>query len=229
MTTIFTPCRKMADLITDCHKIILLLPRFGIKLGFGDKSVHEVCRQYGVNENLFLIICNVYAVHDYQIEPEMLISVPIDELISYLRLSHRYYLQERVPHIEQHLYHLADSENEKARVVLKRFFTDYKEEVVGHFEFEEKTVFPYAESLTKRDRGSQNFSILSYEKNHSNIEDKLDDLTSIIIKYLPGDTLPEERTSVLFDLFQLSSDLRLHNKLEEHLFVPLVEKIENNK
>ncbi|MEG1580626.1 MAG: hemerythrin domain-containing protein [Bacteroidaceae bacterium] len=227
MTNIFTSNRKMADLIVECHKVILLLPRFGIEFGFGDKSVREVCASCSVDEQLFLVVCNIYAHSDYLPENECIESLPLNQLIQYLRLSHHYYRSQRLPHIEQHLHHLADGCTAKTGRVLRRFFYDYKEEVVKQFCYEEQIVYPYAELLLKR-QGNKDFSIHQYEEHHSNIEDKLDDLKNIIIKYLPGNSLPEERTSMLFDLFQLSADLRLHNKIEEQLLVPMVKQLEQN-
>ena len=59
-----------------------------------------------------------------------------------------------------------------------------------------------------------------------NIEDKLGDLTNIILKYLPGDIMPKERISLLFDIFQLSSDLNTHAVIEDKILIPFVETLE---
>jgi regulator of cell morphogenesis and NO signaling len=40
---------KMRDLVKDNSALILVMGRFGISLGFGDKSVREVCRMHHVN------------------------------------------------------------------------------------------------------------------------------------------------------------------------------------
>ncbi len=49
---------KMRDLVSNNSSLILVMGRFGISLGFGDKSVREVCRAHGVDENTFLEVVN---------------------------------------------------------------------------------------------------------------------------------------------------------------------------
>lgn len=218
---------KMADVLVANNDTILILPRFGIKLGFGEKSVSEVCAAVGVDEELFLMVANIYSSSDYMPRETMLSVAQFHGLISYLLLSHTYYLTDRIPHIEQHLHHLADSYPKTQKEALIRFFDEYKNEIVSHFLFEENEVFPYVEQLLLGKKISS-FNILQFETNHTNIEDKLGDLTNIIIKYLPDISLPQERTSVLFDLFQLSSDLRKHTFIEDHIFTPNVERLEKS-
>ena len=62
----FTSRMKLADIIAANHNVILLLPRFGIPLGFGEKTVKEVCRDCGVDDHFFLTVCNIYTFDDYR-------------------------------------------------------------------------------------------------------------------------------------------------------------------
>ena len=54
----YKPTDKMRDLVKDNSVLILVMGRFGISLGFGDKSVRDVCRIQNVNENTFLEVVN---------------------------------------------------------------------------------------------------------------------------------------------------------------------------
>ena len=38
---------KMSDLICENYPMVLVMSRFGIALGFGEKNIGEVCRQNG--------------------------------------------------------------------------------------------------------------------------------------------------------------------------------------
>lgn len=109
MKPFFQPTDRMADLILSCHRLISVLPRFGIQFGFADRSVSEVCAQYGADTTLFLEICNMYASPDYC--PSVAVPSPayIRGLLTYLESSHRYYRDERLPHIADHLLHLSAS------------------------------------------------------------------------------------------------------------------------
>ena len=92
-------------------------------------------------------------------------------------------------------------------------------------EYEEETVFPYINSLCN-DTLEKKFSIHEFKSNHSNIEDKLDDLMNILIKYLPADIFPKERIEISIDIMNLSSDLSCHTLVEERVLVPFVELLE---
>ena len=59
MQKVFSENMKMADLILGNSKLLLMLPRFGMDLGFGDRSIAEVCRKSNVSPQFFLMICNV--------------------------------------------------------------------------------------------------------------------------------------------------------------------------
>ena len=39
----------MSDLICENYPMVLVMSRFGIALGFGEKNIGEVCRQNGVD------------------------------------------------------------------------------------------------------------------------------------------------------------------------------------
>ena len=45
---------KMSDLICENYPMVLVMSRFGIALGFGEKNIGEVCRQNGVDPCTFL-------------------------------------------------------------------------------------------------------------------------------------------------------------------------------
>jgi regulator of cell morphogenesis and NO signaling len=219
---------KLAALVSANHNLILILPRFGIPLGFGDKSVAEVCGKYNVPPDFFMLICNVYSFDAFIPDIKDVVTIDMRLLIPYLMASHNYYLNERLPHIEKHLNRIADSAGEKYGKVLKRFFLGYKNEVSEHFLYEEKTVFPYINELVSK-KASGSFRIRDFEKAHNDIEEKLNDLMQIIFKYLPGNTSQGDSIGVVFDIFQLSSDLNKHALIEEKVLVPYVELLENNK
>lgn len=225
---LFSEKMKLADLIAANHNLILMLPRFGIPLGFGDKSVAELCALNSVPADFFLLICNVYSFDSYLPEYKTVISTDMRFLLPYLRASHKYYIIERLPHIEQHLNRIADSAGEKYGKILKRFFADYKNEVSEHFLFEEATVFPYIESLTAGRQGV-GFRITDFEKSHNDIEEKLNDLIQIIFKYLPANSSQGDSIGVAFDIFQLSADLNKHALIEDKVLVPYVKFLEGKR
>lgn len=225
MNNHFNENTKMAELVISNPKLLLTLSRFGIELGFGDHSVKEVCEKANVSPSFFLLICNLYSNPDFVPSQEDIKSVETQTILSYLLESHKYYLEERLPHIELHLKRIIEACPKKFGNTINRFFSEYKEEVLNHFKYEEDTVFPYINMLCNK-ISKPNFTISEFKSNHSNIDDKLNDLMNILIKYLPADIFPKERIEISLDIMEVTSDLSCHTLVEERVLVPFVEMME---
>lgn len=221
----FSENSKMAEVVISNPKLLLTLSRFGIELGFGDHSVKEVCDKAKVSPSFFLLICNLYSNSDFIPSQDDIKSVDAYTILSYLSESHKYYLEERLPHIELHLRRIVEDCPAKFCNTINRFFNEYKDEVESHFKYEEDVVFPYIKSLCNKTL-SPDFSISEFKSNHSNIEDKLNDLMNILIKYLPANVFPKERIEISLDIMEVTSDLRSHTLVEERILVPFVEMME---
>ena len=226
-TPLFTDEMKLADIIHLNYRLLLLFPRLGMNLGFGDKTVKEWCESSAVSHQLFLMICNVYNCEQYLPGEQEIEEIDVNQLIDYLQRSHVYYLQNRLPAIEQRLQDIGETCPEGHRQILKRFFEGYKNEVISHFDYEEKTVFPYIMTVTKG-CPSGNYKIEVFKENHSNIDDKLNDLKNIVMKYLQGSARGEEKINVLFDIFSLEEDLSKHALIEDKILIPFVLKLEKS-
>ncbi|MDR1459961.1 MAG: hemerythrin domain-containing protein [Bacteroidales bacterium] len=222
---LFTENMKLSDLLFADYNLILILSRFGIKLGFGEKSVAEVCKKYNISPCLFLIVANVSTYNRYSPNTSDIVLLDVNELIDYLHASHIYYLEDRIYSIEKQLKELYSQNEERYKEMIERFFSEYKNEVVNHFAYEENTVFPYVRDLLKQNTGI-NYHIHQFEKNHSNIEDKLTDLINILIKYLPENERNKEKENVLFNIFLFTKDLNKHILIENKVLIPCVKLIE---
>lgn len=209
--TLFTGRMKMADMIASNYDLILMLPRFGIHLGFGEKTVKEVCRDYNLDSHFFLTVCNIYTFDDYRPDDEEVGRIDRILVAEHLRASHRYYLEERLPHLQRHLDHITEHAGQSGEI-LRKYYADYCREVQEHVRREEKNLTQVMEEGSKVSE--------HYLKSHDNIRDKLSDLTQIIYKYLPGERLTEEMMELVFDILQLSRDLEKHAMIEELLLVP---------
>ena len=227
--TLFSKDTKFAELLTDDRRLLQLLPRFGIGLGFGDRSVDQVCESNRVNTDLFLMICEIYSDGNFKPGQNELQHIDMGDLLSYLKASHLYYLDERFPHIEEHLHHIIEACGQKFGPMLSHFYDEYKQEVMRHIKYyEEEVVFPYIEALLKGQH-TNTYKIDEFEHNHTNIQDVLDDMMNILLKYLPGDILPKERIEISYDIMELSDDLNRHSIIEERILIPCVESLENVK
>ena len=226
-TTIYSSRMKMADLLASDMSLLSILQRLDIKLGFGEATVAEVCREYGISTDLFLIICNIYSFRDYTPQVETLTKDDIKSITTYLRASHRFYTSISFPQLHSNIHMLVKELDEVSRKLIDKFYDDYDNEVTSHFRYEEETVFPYIEKLTSGElQGSSMYNITQFEHNHSNINEKLSDLSNIIIKYLSQETTSKLRFEILGLIHFISNDLQKHSNIEDKLLVPLVSKLE---
>ena len=224
--TLLSKETKLAELLAGDRRLLQLLPQFGINLGFGDRSIEEVCRMNKVSAELFLTICEIYTDNDFKLSQTELRHADMSGLLPYLKSSHQYYLDERFPHLEEHLQRIIEACGEKYGPMLRHFYDEYKQEVMRHIQYyEEEVVFPYIEALLHGQR-TNSYKIDEFEHNHTNIQDVLDDMMNILLKYLPGDILPKERIEISYDIMELSDDLNRHSLIEERILIPCVESLE---
>lgn len=215
---------KMSDLICENYPMVLVMSRFGIALGFGEKNIGEVCRQNGVDACTFLTVVN-FLTQDVS-APVMNVDkcLSIEALITYLHNAHDYFLNFRLPHLRRKLLESIGECPQDVAFVIQRFFDEYAEEVNKHMSYEEKVVFPYVRDLLKGIKDPK-YNISIFRKRHDQIEMKIVELKNILIKYYPG---PGSNllNSVLFDIFATEQDLASHNHVEDYLFMPTILALE---
>ncbi len=235
---LFQPQMKMADIIHTDYHLLLIISRFGIKLGFGDKSIRQVCTENGIDTDFFLVIINSYYQKNY-FPSKHLQSFSLEQIVDYLRKAHTYYLKDKVPEVSELLNKLntcAGAGDQKSLSLINKFFNEYCTELRTHIQREEDHVYPYIFDVEKAflsgrsdidivNRISQ-YSIDDYEKEHDNVEDKLLDLKNILIKYLQVPMDPSLGKLILFELFRLETDLRDHARIEDKILVPKVRYME---
>lgn len=224
--SLFDGSCRLADLIMARPQLLGTLSRFGISLGFGDKTVSQVCRQSGVDTGFFLLMCNVYSFSDYVPTLAQLMRTDMAGLVPFLKKSHDYYRDKRLKHISNHIGRIADLlPDERSRDAFSTFFKAYCTEVCDHFASEEEHVFPHIEAL-QHGKTDISYHISDFRQSHGDLREKLDDLTQIIFKYLPVSASGEESIDVITDLLQLSTDLKNHNVVEEKIMMPYVRQLE---
>lgn len=92
--------------------------------------------------------------------------------------------------------------------------------------YEEKMVFPYVQALIDGNANAS-FDIETFSKHHAQVDLKLKELKSIIIKYLPSDGLHNNQLSAtLYDIYNNEEWLALHAQVEDNIFIPAVRRLE---
>ena len=217
---------KMLALIRDNYNVLQSLGAFGISLGFGDKTVAEVCEEQNVDTFTFLAVVNL-TINEYYSQ-DSIAKYDIPTLLKYLRASHNYYIDFQLPFLRRELSEALDEGNNLGKLILK-IFDEYARFITHHMKFEEQTLFPYVEGLLKGEK-NEKYDIETFSKHHGQTNEKLKELKSIIIKYLPSDPMRNNMlTATLYDIYNLEEWLRLHANVEEKIFEPAIKMLEKNQ
>lgn len=226
---------RMGDIICDDYRILQVISRFGLTLGFGDHTVGETCAAAGVDAPTFLAVVNFIRANGRVSNMSDLVdSVSLSALMKYLHRSHDYFVKFRLPAIRRKLIEAIDCSvrNQIAFLILK-FYDEYAAEVGRHMEYEDKYIHTYVRDLMsgKKTDPDVNIHKLSHQHhdNHAQIEKSLSELKSIIIKYYPNDSNAQLLNEVLMDLFMTEEDLFSHCHLEDTLFLEAVVQLEDER
>ena len=90
---------RMCDLVCDRYSVLQVMSRFGIALGFGDKTIAEVCTDNKVDTATFLAVVNL--LMNFGNGEELAAEVSVRALTDSLHKSHVYFLDFRLPAIRR--------------------------------------------------------------------------------------------------------------------------------
>ena len=219
----YKPTDRMVSLISDNYQLIQVMSRFGIPLGFGDKTVTEVCSDNGVDCRTFLTVVNfmIDGFSNFDSTPE----VSVEALMHYLR--QKPYLFPRI------LSSCHQKKTARRHTIANigcfisncKTFDEYIKEVTIHMEHEEHTVFEYVKALLNGEK-TDSFKIATYSDHHEQVGYKLKELKNIIIKYCPQDADTNLLNAALYDIYRCEDELTSHCLVEDCLLVPAIVRLE---
>lgn len=234
---LFNENSKLAIVIHKDHTLLPVINRLGIKLGFGDLTIRELCMKEGIDTTFFMEIINVFHDENYFSEKKLRdFSVTI--VIDYLQKTHRYYLDYVIPEQERliDLFLLNCIGGCKENELIHKFYYKFKEEFTSHLQFEETQVFPYILALNDAIQNPAKksiffkqfpaFTIKGFDEEHGNMDEKMFDLKNIIIKYLPPNYDMNIGNSLLTNLFMFEKDMINHSRIEDKILTPKVIQLE---
>jgi regulator of cell morphogenesis and NO signaling len=197
-------------------------------------SLEKISSENELNSDFILDLINCY--HDHEnIKIVDFVSYRIPILVDYLEKSHSYYINKRLPEIEQCLDKLVIQESNPLKYILLNFFEEYKNDLIKHFKKEDSLIFPYCKSLFNYyyyrtsedldyilDNGKE---AMSFIKQHNGDKDEFKKIQDIILSY----KAPSKNLS-FFQVFiqQLSlfqQDLKIHAEIEDNILEKKVRAI----
>lgn len=217
----FTTDSILADMVDSDPSLLTTLSRFGLSLGFGEKRVGDICQSEGVDTDTFLLVSNFLSGWDVDCN-----AVSVAALLKYLKASHVYFLDYALPNIRRQLIEAVDcSRDEDVAMLIIRYFDKYIAAVRRHMNYEDQVVFKYVDGLLGGSRQAD-YAISMFATRHKSIQDTLQELKRIIIRYYIPPQKVNQLNSVLYTIIRTGRDLEGHCRVEDRLLVPAVEKLE---
>lgn len=232
---------KVRYVIANDYRLLQVMSRFGISLGFGERTIADVCGERGIDAETFVLVINYVkqggerhemlrqsAINDFFADlPDSRLRTAVSSLLGYLKATHAYFLDYLFPRIRREMLNAIDCsvKNEVAFLMLK-FYDNYADEVRKHMQYEDEVTFGHVERLVAGEQLSQAGHPHLLSSHHSSFEDKLYELKALFVQYYPQQGTSNELNEVLYDLYRAQEDLLMHCKVEDHLFLPAVHCVE---
>ena len=197
----------------------------------------DVCRNSVYSEGFALAVLKAFD-ENHQFPTDLLLQYPIRAILNYLKATHRYYLERKLPEIEQTFFNLiADYKATHPDLVrISSLFIDYKKELTAHIVDEELTLFPYIENLIFHSENRNddkamytevaNYSLQQFEESHEDVEKSLSHIRELIYHYAPQDSLVMPFRVFLLQMDFFEKDLNCHGFMEDLVLMPLALQLE---
>lgn len=222
-----TKDKKMLDLINENYSLLLCLQHFDIDFSVDNMTVSELCYENKIDHTAFTVIANLYNGF-FPTEDEIEKIDDITPVLSFLKKSHSFYIEDKYPELKYYLGKIKNNHNNNDFKIIEQFFNDYFEEVLDHLKYEDEVAFPYFYSLLNKNilKPDKSFSANEYRNHHTDIETKLTDLKNLFLKHIKIKSDLNTKRKFLNTLFGLEFDLKIHSVIEEKILIPLIGKIE---
>jgi regulator of cell morphogenesis and NO signaling len=223
----FTKHDKLIDLVEVNYHLLPVINRFGINLGNKEKSLEKICNTQNIDINFFLVIVNTFHNEEYFPETELRSFSPT-LIIDYLKKTHQHYIEYVLPKLESLLMQLIESNKTEIHQlnIIEQFYQKYKGELLIHINEEEQKTFPYITELVENSRRNTQYNIHTFEKEHTNVDIKLNDLKNLIVKYIEPVYDNNICNDFLITLFRFEKDIKDHARIEDKILIPQVVELE---
>lgn len=191
----------LSDIIRDHHQLIPVVNRFGVRLGVGDKTIAEICTEYNINTDFFLVILNTYLNEEYFPEKKLQ-KFGLDLVVNYLNESDSYIHKAQLYNFEKHLnafIAMSDPTNNQFKLI-RRLFVDFKDEMQR---LSEQTL------VTDMDTAIE----------------LLLDMKNIFIKHISGTYNENMCYAVIFTIDSIEKDLEKHNRIRSKVLIPMIDEL----
>ncbi len=228
---------RVSEIINQNKSLSSVLERFGIGERDYDKTIEQAGKELNTDPDFVVEIIKAF---DQENRPDkkVLMKFPLETILDYLKKTHHYYLDKKIPEIELSLHDFIRRYQKSNSVIyaLGNLFLDYKKKLTDHIKSEEEELFPYIEFLIAQFKGDFSyqeakrrigrFSISHFEASHNNVEEDIEKTRDTIVRYSPEENYAMSYRIFLNQLELFEEDLHRHSIIEDEVLVPKAEQLE---
>lgn len=217
---------KLSDVISKNIDLLPIVHRLGLSKNIGERNIREVCSLCATDVNFILGILNTYSFADYFPKPE---DVELPLLIEFLKKTHEFHKQVTIPRLYASIDQLKLlMPNEKLLIVVEKFLTQYITKLVAHIDFEEKEIFSLVGKKYDSEVRSPVSNLKKLFKQHTNVENEISDLKTIIIRHIPANVNMALIHDLLHTLAHFEKEQLDHARFEDKILIPKLFAMQTN-
>jgi len=213
-----------------------VVQRYSIALPAGDRYFYDQPHSKGLDTDFIFSILNSFEEDNFNISDFE--SFGIEMIVDYIQRTHLFYIQQKLPEIEQSILQLHGFYRSSHPLLqeLRSFFRNYQRELKTHFADEESKLMPYIVLLRNAEKSVKGFSeythfngaysIAQFLTEHHDTEDELAEIRKTIRMYNPPPASQIMYRTLLSQLELFEQDLHVHARMEEDVLIPKALKIE---
>lgn len=226
------------DIVQDNPLLASVVDRFGIAYSKWTLTLEQACEHDSVDMSLLLEMLRAFSDNNY-FPKEELNRLPLQSIIEYLIKTHIYYINSRLPRIEQFIDLLINHYGrfDMQLYLLKDYFQDYKRDMLAHICIEERDLFPYVLKLMKSSNEElstlqlykllEENAITHFLREHHHVEDELGEIRRRLNNYSEANNHKIQITTLFYELRLFEIDLLTHGRVEEEILIPRAQEIED--
>lgn len=228
---------RFSYIISQNNSLTPILDLFGVGKGHYYKTIDEVGVELSIDPDFMLTIFKAF---DQSCKPDkkLLMKFPLGTILDYLKKTHRYYLEYKIPEMELFLNDIIHKSNQNSSllVTLDKFFHLYKKKLIAHIKSEEDDLFPYIESIIEQLSGDFSYekskkilakiTLQHFEASHNNLEVDLVLMREMTMKNSVKHSNSISSSIFLDHLNLFENELHRHSIIEDAVLVPKAQQLE---
>lgn len=227
----------LSDIVQQYVFLVPMLNRFGIRLGLGNMSVREVCREHNIDSDFFLLIANSCIQPSY-VGTLQLTSEHTTLMVDYLESANHYFLSSQLPNIKVHLQHLMAKSGQDNPMIqnIPLVLSELQSTLSERVQYDQDVLFSEFRRLAEElGNDLQGLAIESVYSSVEGGEDQerpealVDDIIQVLIRHIHGDYDENLLYGVLFSLGALRGDLMINSHLHKSIFIPMLNTLRQAK